>query len=316
MNLAQNSDSSAAPLFRIGTRGSDLALWQAHTIQGKLNDLGYETAIEIIKTRGDRIDNVPFSELEGKNFFTKELEDAQLEGRVDLAVHSLKDLATESIPGLVLTAMVGREDPRDALLVHKEAVDQARHEAGETLPLKDGAKIGTGAARRQAMLRFLRPDLEIADLRGNVPTRVNRLREGMYDAILLAQAGIKRLELDLSDLYVKPLPVDEFVPAPAQGMLGIQCRDESEWTMHLAKLDCPDAGRAVAVEREILKNLEGGCQLPFGINITPADGALKLECFLAEADNSREPLRLSKVGSDLDALKAEAWNEIQAYRGA
>ena len=316
MILANASDLNNAPLFRIGTRGSDLALWQAHTIQGKLRDLGAETELEIIQTRGDRIDDIPFKDLEGKNFFTKELEDAQLEGRVDLAVHSLKDLATEMPAGLVLTAMVGREDPRDALLIRKEAVDQARLEAGDTLPLKDGAKIGTSAARRQAMLRFLRSDLEIADLRGNVPTRVNKLREGNYDAILLAQAGIKRLELDLSDLFVKPLPENEFVPAPAQGMLGIQCRDEGNWTAHLGKLDCPDEGRAVAAERELLQKLEGGCQLPFGINIKPADGAWKLECFLAEADDSREPLRLSKEGTDLDALKAETWSDIQAYRGA
>ncbi len=118
--------SSTDRVFRIGTRGSDLALWQAHTIQGKLKDLGYETAIDIIKTRGDRIDDIPFSKLEGKDFFTKELEDAQLEGRVDLAVHSLKDLATDMPDGLVLTAMVGREDPREVLLVRPEAVDQAR----------------------------------------------------------------------------------------------------------------------------------------------------------------------------------------------
>jgi hydroxymethylbilane synthase len=316
MILAQNHDSTPAPRLRIGTRGSDLALWQAHTIQGMLEELGYETAIEIIKTQGDRIDNIPFSEMEGKNFFTKELEDAQLEGRVDLAVHSLKDLATEMPAGLMLTALVGREDPRDTLLVHKEAVDQARLEAGETLPLKDGAKVGTGAARREAMLRYLRPDLEIAGLRGNVPTRVSRLREGRYDAILLAQAGIKRLELDLSDLFVKPLPVDEFVPAPAQGMLGIQCRAEGDWSRHLAKLDCPAEGRAVAAEREILEKLEGGCQLPFGINIRPDGDAWKLECFLATLDGDREPLRLSREGTDLDALKAEVWNEIRAYRNA
>jgi hydroxymethylbilane synthase len=312
--LSQTPDPSTAPLFRIGTRGSDLALWQAHTVEGLLSELGYKTVIEIIKTRGDLIDNIPLSELEGKNYFTKELEDAQLEGRVDLAVHSLKDLATDMVPGLVLTAMIGREDPRDALLVRPEVLDKARLEAGETLPLKDGARIGTSAARRQAILRYLRPDLEIADLRGNVPTRVNRLRDGNYDAILLAQAGIKRLELDLSDLFVKPLPENEFVPAPAQGMLGIQCRDEADWRAHLAKLDCPEAGRGVAAERELLKNLEGGCQLPFGINIKPVDGAWKLEAFLASMTEGPEPLRFTLEGSDLDALKAEAWGRLKAFQ--
>jgi hydroxymethylbilane synthase len=301
-------------VFRIGTRGSDLALWQAHTIEGQLQELGFRTEIEIIKTRGDRIDDIPFSELEGKNFFTKELEDAQLEGRVDLAVHSLKDLATDMPAGLVLAALVGREDPRDMLLVRPESVDEARQAAGETLPLKEGARVGTSAARRQAQLRHLRPDLEIADLRGNVPTRVNRLREGKYDAILLATAGVLRLELPLDDLYTKPLDPGEFVPAPAQGMLGIQCRDEAAWVADIARLDCPAEGRAVLAERALLQKLEGGCQLPFGINIRPADGGWRLEAFLADASDGAEPLRLTLDGADLDALTAEAWTRISAYR--
>ena len=309
------SSENAAPenVCRIGTRGSDLALWQAHTIQGKLKELGVETVIEIIKTRGDRIDNIPFSELEGKNFFTKELEDAQLAGRVDLAVHSLKDLATEMPPGLILTAMVGREDPRDVLLARPEAIDQAKLDAGDVLPLKSGAKIGTSAARRQAQIRFLRGDLEIVDLRGNVPTRVNRLREGLYDGILLARAGLLRLELKLDDLFVKPLDVDEFVPAPAQGMLGIQCRENDTWQPSLSRLDCPEAGRAVAAERQLLKRLEGGCQLPFGINIQPATEEWCLEVFLAGSRD--EPLRLTLEGSDLDALVNECWEMISEYRG-
>jgi len=314
--LSQTPDPSTAPLFRIGTRGSDLALWQAHTVEGLLSGFGYKTAIEIIKTRGDRIDDIPFSELEGKNFFTKELEDAQLEGRVDLAVHSLKDLATEMPPGLVLTAMIGREDPRDVLLARPGAIDEAKQAAGETLPLKDGARIGTSAARRQAQLKYLRPDLEIIDLRGNVPTRVNRLREGNYDAILLAQAGVVRLELDLTDLFVLPLDEDRFVPAPAQGMLGIQCRDDADWRARLAKLDCPEAGRGVAAERDLLQRLEGGCQLPFGINIKPVGEGWKLEAFLASLEEGPEPLRFTLEGTDLDALKSEAWDRLKAYQDA
>jgi len=301
-------------ICRIGTRGSDLALWQAHTIQGLMKDLGVETHIEIIKTRGDRIDNIPFSELEGKNFFTKELEDAQLEGRVDFAVHSLKDLATEMPPGLTLTAMVGREDPRDVLLANPAAIDQAKVDAGDVLPLKSGAKIGTSAARRQAQIRFLRDDLEIVDLRGNVPTRVNRLREGLYDGILLARAGLLRLELDLEGLYVKPLDADEFVPAPAQGMLGIQCREGDVWQEHLNRLDCPEAGRAVAAERDLLQRLEGGCQLPFGINIQPNGDEWCLEVFLSGFGDG--PLRVTLEGSDLDTLVAECWEMISEYRGA
>jgi len=301
-------------ICRIGTRGSDLALWQAHTIQGQLKKLGVETHIEIIKTRGDRIDNIPLAEMEGKNFFTKELEDAQLEGRVDFAVHSLKDLSTDMPAGLMLTAMVGREDPRDVLLARPGAVDQDKLAAGEVLPLKSGARIGTSAARRQAQIRHLRTDLEIVDLRGNVPTRVNRLREGLYDGILLARAGLLRLELDLEGLFVKPLDADEFVPAPAQGMLGIQCREDDPWQESLSRLDCPAAGRAVAAERDLLKRLEGGCQLPFGINIRPAGDAWQLEVFLSGYGD--QPLRLSLEGADLEALVAEAWSRISAYREA
>jgi len=308
-----SENSASEGTCRIGTRGSDLALWQAHTIQDKLRQLGVETVIEIIKTRGDRIDNIPFSELEGKNFFTKELEDAQLEGRIDLAVHSLKDLATEMPPGLTLTAMVGREDPRDTLLARPGAIDQDKLAAGDVLPLKSGAKIGTSAARRQAQVLFLRDDLEIVDLRGNVPTRVNRLREGMYDGILLARAGLLRLELDLNDLFVKVLDADEFVPAPAQGMLGIQCRENDPWQKSLTRLDCGEAGRAVAAERDLLQRLEGGCQLPFGINIQPDGDEWRLEVFLAGSGD--EPLRLTLEGSDLDTLAAECWEMISEYRG-
>jgi hydroxymethylbilane synthase len=312
--LSKSLDKSVREnVCRIGTRGSALALWQAHSIQGKLEELGVATHIEIIKTRGDRIDNIPFSELEGKNFFTKELEDAQLEGRVDLAVHSLKDLATDMPPGLTLVAMVGREDPRDVMLAKPEAIDQAKADAGDVLPLKAGAKIGTSAARRQAQIRFLRDDLDIVDLRGNVPTRVNRLREGLYDAILLARAGLVRLELNLDDLYVKPLDPEEFVPAPAQGMLGIQCREDDPWRNSLVQLDCPEAGKAVAAERGLLRRLEGGCQLPFGINIQPTVDGWRLEVFLAGSED--EPLRVTLEGSDLDVLVSECWEMISEYRG-
>jgi len=295
------------PVYKIGTRGSDLALWQANTISAQLRDLGVEPSITIIKTTGDKIDNVPFSKLEGKGFFTKELEEAQLDGRVDLAVHSLKDLSTTMPDGLVLAAMVGREDARETLLVRKESVDEERLAAGEILPLKTGAKIGTSAARRQAQVHCLRPDLEIADLRGNVPTRVNRLREDLYDGIILANAGLIRLELDLDDLFVKCLDVETFVPAPAQGMLGIQCRDDADWVRGIARLNCPDAAGAVAAERLLLNRLDGGCQLPFGVNIQPADGHWQLEAFFADSPEDSDPLRISLQGDNPDTLAEEAW---------
>lgn len=311
-----NSQDSLASnkACRIGTRGSDLALWQARTIKSMLQNLGIETSITIIKTRGDKIDNVPFANLEGKNFFTKELEDAQLDGRVDMAVHSLKDLATDMVPGLALCAMVGREDPREVLLARPEAIDPTRVDAGEVLPLKPGTKIGTSAARRQGQVRAIRPDLEIVDLRGNVPTRVNRLREGLYDGILLAHAGVLRLELDLSDLFASPLSVAEFVPAPAQGMLGIQCRQEDPWQAKLAQLDCGEQGLAVAAERSLLNRLDGGCHMPFGVNIAGAGQAWRLEAFLGDDDITREPLRFGLDGSDPQAMATEAWQRIQKYK--
>jgi hydroxymethylbilane synthase len=311
-----SSNGPGADVCRIGTRGSDLALWQAHTIAGMLKDRGVATEIVIITTKGDAIDNVPFAKLEGKGFFTKELEDAQLEGRVDFAVHSLKDLATEMPAGLQLVAMVGREDPREMLLARPEAIDLARQEAGETLPLIAGATIGTSAARRQAQVHHLRPDLEIKDLRGNVPTRVNRLREERYDAILLARAGLVRLDLPLHDLWAMPLEVADFVPAPAQGMLGIQCRRDDRWADVLASLHSADAARGVAAERELLERLDGGCHLPFGVNVQAADGGWRLEAFLAAHPEDPEPVRFGLAGSDPAALAAQAWERLRPHREA
>ena len=307
---SSSAKGSAIGVYRIGTRGSRLALWQAHNIQGKLRALGVETTIEVIKTQGDRIDDVPFSQLEGKGFFTKELEDAQLAGRIDLAVHSLKDLATEMPAGLTLTAMVGREDPREVLLARNDAVDADRVRAGEVLPLRDGVRIGTSAVRRQAQVHNLRPDLEIADLRGNVPTRVERLREGRYGAILLAQAGLVRLDLTLDDLFVSPLNVVQFVPAPAQGMMGIQCRDEEPWRDTLARLHCAEDGHAVAAERRLLQWLEGGCQLPFGVNVRKTESGWRLDAFLAFSPTDESPRRLSLAGPDPDTLAEQAWQQL------
>ncbi|MGD9548553.1 MAG: hydroxymethylbilane synthase [Candidatus Krumholzibacteriia bacterium] len=313
MSLAPDTNADRE-VFRLGTRGSDLALWQARTIAGLLQEMGIHTDVTIIKTTGDRIDDVPFSKLEGKGFFTKELEDAQLSGRVDFAVHSLKDLSTDMPDGLVLCAMVGREDPREMLLARPESIDQTRLDAGEPFPLKDGATVGTSAARRQAQVGRLRPDLKIADLRGNVPTRVNRLREGRYDAILLARAGLLRLELPLDDLFARPLDVADFVPAPAQGMLGIQCRDEEPFTSTLSMLHCLDDARGVTAERELLLRLEGGCHIPFGANVARTAEGWKLELFLAAEVDDPSPLRLTLTGGEPEDLMEEAWSRIQDHR--
>lgn len=307
------SVGEAMDIVRIGSRGSELALWQAHHVQGLIEARGVRTELTLIKTQGDRIDNVPFSKMEGKGFFTKELEDAQLEGRVDLAVHSMKDMTTDQPPGLVLGAMIGREDARDLLLAREGALDPTRIDAGHPLPLRDGARLGTSSARRQAQARFLVPSVALVDLRGNVPTRVRKLREGGYDAILIARAGILRLGLDVSDLAPHPLDPARFVPAPAQGMLAIQCRDEPRVRALLAHLHTAEPARAVAAERWLLEKLEGGCHLPFGCHIQSiADGRFALDLFLEVAP--QPPLTLHLEGADPQGLAEAAWVVVGPYR--
>jgi len=314
--LSANQPQPPAATVRIGTRGSRLALWQAHHVRDLLRALGAEVEIVVIKTQGDRVQDVPLSAMDGKGFFTKELEEAQLAGEVDLAVHSMKDLATDMPTGLVLAAMIGREDPRETLLIRRERVDGNRP-AGELLPVAEGARVGTSAARRQAQLRDLRPDLEIADLRGNVPTRVDKLRDGQYEAILLAHAGLSRLALELDDLAVIDLPPDRFVPAPAQGMLAIQCRDEAPWRDFLGRLHTDEAARPVAAERRLLAALEGGCQLPFGVNVAPEGDAYRLVAFWRDPAGDRPALRLDLRGDDPEVLADEALAAIhEAADGA
>ncbi len=300
--------------IRIGTRGSDLALWQAHHVRDLLAEKGSECELTIIQTMGDRIDDVPFSKLEGKGFFTKELEEAQLDGRVDLAVHSMKDLSSEQPGGLTLCALIGREDPRDLLLVRPEAIDGNRMD--DAIPLIDGAKVGTSAARRQAQLHNLRPDLVIADLRGNVPTRVKKLRDGLYDAILIARAGISRLELDLSGLRAIDLDVEVFVPAPAQGMLALQCRDEEPLRSFLNTLETVEAAVPVKAERRLLELLDGGCQLPFGVNVRLFGEGYRLVVFWCDVDDCCAPLRFQLDGPNPMMLADEAFGIIREQQKA
>ncbi len=246
----------------IGTRGSQLALWQAEFITAQLSKITpIPVRLEIIKTQGDKIQHLSFDKLEGKGFFTKELEDALLESNIDLAVHSLKDLMTTMPDGLTLAATGFREDNREAVLIRKESFDP-----GQPLKVKRGGIIGSSSVRRQCQIVDLSPDLTIKDLRGNVPTRINKLREGQYDAIILAFAGLKRLELDLSDLEVQIQECDIFLPAPGQGILGIQTReDNTEVNEVIAKLDDPSARTQTGLERGLLARFEGGCQLPLGV---------------------------------------------------
>lgn len=248
-------------IVRIGTRGSDLALWQANFVKASLEKLGQHVEIQIIHTQGDKIQDLSFDKLEGKGFFTKEIEQALLEKQVDLAVHSHKDLETTSPEGLTIAAVSDREDPSELLLIRKESVDQ-----NQQWNLKKNAIIGTSSARRKSQILAHRVDLNIKDLRGNVPTRINKLREGHYDAILLAKAGVNRLELDLSDLHCETLNATEFIPAPAQGVLGLQIRSEdNELANILVQMNHEETQAQIEIERGVLRKMDGGCQLPLGV---------------------------------------------------
>lgn len=246
----------------IGTRGSDLALWQANYTKDLLEKQGVTVELKIISTEGDRSQqwNTSFDKLEGKGFFTKEIEDALLKKEIDLAVHSHKDLPTESPDGLIIAGVSHREDPGELLLIRKEAIDEK-----QKFSLKLNAKVGTSSSRRKAQLLAFRPDIELQELRGNVPTRVKKLIDGEYDAIMLAAAGIERLKLDLDGLHVEKLSPKEFIPAPAQGVLAWQVRENDDRTArYIEKIHNEEVQTLISVERRILNLFEGGCHMPLG----------------------------------------------------
>lgn len=247
--------------IRIGTRGSELALWQAHNVKQRLENNGNSVSITIIKTQGDKIQDLSFDKLEGKGFFTKEIEAALLSNEVDLAVHSHKDLETSPPGGLVIAAVSEREDPSELLLISRENVDSS-----QVWDLKLNSSIGTSSARRKSVVVSNRNDLTIKELRGNVPTRIQKLREGNYDAIILAKAGVSRLEIDLSEFHVVELDPKTFVPSPAQGVLALQIREEDkELWKEIQKLNHPQVEIQIAIERKVLNLMQGGCQLPLGV---------------------------------------------------
>ena len=266
--------TSPSPL-RIATRGSELALWQANWVRAQLEALGHSAELVLIETKGDRTqaDNQPFAQMTGQGFFTKAVQDALLDGRADLAVHSHKDLPSAPFPGLEIAAVTERADPRDVLLMRPESFDT---NAG-ILPLTEKAKVGTSAVRRQRQLLALRPDLHVAELRGNVPTRIQKLREGNYDAIVLAAAGLARLDLDLADVQVVPLEPETFMPAPAQGALALETRrDAYDVAALLTDLHDIESYKTVAAERGLMSMLQGGCQLALGAYARLQAGTIKL----------------------------------------
>ncbi|WP_028297559.1 hydroxymethylbilane synthase [Olivibacter sitiensis] len=244
----------------IGTRGSELALWQANFVKDRLEEIGINAELKIIKTQGDNIQHLRLDKLEGKGFFTKELEEELLLGHIDLAVHSHKDLPTTNPTGLTIAAVSKREDPSELLLILKDCVDATRR-----LSLKFAATVGTSSNRRKAQLLSLRPDLEIDDLRGNVPTRIQKLRDEQYDAIMLAKAGVERLKINLSEFHVEELLPYEIIPAPAQGVLAIQVREsDTELIEALQPLHDVQVAEEIAVERTVLNMFDGGCHMPLG----------------------------------------------------
>src|SRR5882762_961375 len=253
----------------IGSRGSPLALWQARWIQARLAALGFESRIEIIKTTGDRVTEVPLGSVGGKGLFTKEIEEALLARQVDLAVHSLKDLPTEIPAGLEITAIPEREDPRDAMV-------------GRTIEeLRQGAKVGTSSLRRSAQLRRLRPDLNIESIRGNVDTRLRKLDEGQYTAIVLAAAGLTRL--GWANRIAESLPPEVMCPAVGQGALAIETRVGESICQ---ALDHAATRAAVTAERAVLRSLGGGCLTPIGAHARVEQERLRLMAIVISTDGA------------------------------
>lgn len=285
----------------IGSRGSDLALWQANHIKSRLESLGQEVEIKIIKTQGDIIQHLSFDKMEGKGFFTKELETALRAEEIDLAVHSFKDLETNQPDDLSIAAVSERANPADVLLIRKEEVDQKGK-----WNLKPNALVGTSSARRKMQLMMHRADLRIDDIRGNVPTRVNKLREGKFDAIVLAKAGLDRLKLDVSDLHMYEFDPTEFIPAPAQGVLACQIRTADKGLAAIMKhLHNTEVAAVVGIERKVLNLFEGGCQLPLGAHCVPIPGGVRLHAVMA-ASFGQEPSAIVIDSNDMEGLPERA----------
>lgn len=274
----------------IGSRGSALALWQARHIAARLAELGAETRLEIIKTTGDKIQDVPLAKVGGKGLFTKEIEEALLEGKIDLAVHSMKDMPTGVPRGLVIAAIPEREEARDAM------VGAALSE------LKRGARVGTSSLRRASQLLALGRGLAIETLRGNVDTRLRKLDEGQYDAIVLAAAGLRRLGWDARIREL--IPPEVMCPAVGQGALAIETRNDGDARELARKLDHAPTRAAVEAERAMLAVLGGGCQVPIGAHAIVEGGEIRMHAIVASPDGSRV-IRGKLHGADAEQVGAE-----------
>jgi hydroxymethylbilane synthase len=269
---------SATAILRIGTRGSPLALVQARTVRARLAAaLGVsedEIGLNIIRTSGDAIQDRPLAEVGGKGLFTKEIEEALLDGRVDLAVHSAKDMPTYSQPGLLLAACLEREDPRDVFISHK---------AKSFAELPQAATLGTASLRRQAIAKRVRGDLNVVSIRGNVETRLRKLADGEVDATILALAGLKRLGLVQHATAI--MSEQEFLPAVAQGAIGLEAREKDERTRDiLARINHADTFTAIACERAFLAELDGSCKTPIAGHATLAGDTLQFRGLISRPD--------------------------------
>lgn len=291
--------------LRIGSRGSALALWQANFVRDHLALIhGAKAEIVIIKTSGDRFQRGDVAQIGLKGVFIKELEDALLEGGVDLAVHSMKDVPTATPDGLAFPAILEREDVRDCLV---------SRDGRKLAELPPGARVGTSSLRRASQLRRFRPDLSVAELRGNVDTRVRKLQQGHYDAIVLAKAGLDRL--GWADKITEVISPEICLPAVGQGALGVETRADARWLVELlAVLDHPETRTGVTAERALLDELQGGCQVPLGAWGRLERGELVLEARVLSADGSEHvhqriagsPDRPEALGRELGRIMLEA----------
>jgi hydroxymethylbilane synthase len=297
---------SQAPLLRIGTRGSPLALAQAGMVRDALAKAhGFDPArieFQVIRTTGDKIQDRPLADAGGKGLFAKEIEEALIDHRIDLAVHSSKDMPTFLPKGLVLSTFLPREDARDAFISRK-----AKNLGG----LPRGAVVGTSSPRRQALLRRMRSDLQVVDLRGNVETRLRKLDEGVADATLLALAGLKRL--GLADAAATVFEIDEFLPAVGQGAIGIETRaDDARTRELLTPINHADTATALACERAFLAALDGSCRTPIAGYATVKDGRVNFRGMIVKPDGS-EAFKATRSGSlaDAERLGTDAGQELK-----
>ena len=305
--------------LRIGTRGSLLAKWQAEYVRKQLfAGAGVETEIVVIKTSGDKQQMAPLSEIGGKGIFIKELEEALLEETIDLAVHSVKDVPTDTPSRLMFPAVCRREDVRDCLVAANGATIAS---------LRQGARVGTGSLRRQAQLRHIRPDLDVRDLRGNVDTRLRKVESGEYEAVMLAKAGLDRL--GWSGRITETLSPEVFLPAVGQGAIAVECRlKDTEAAELLAGLDDAESRTAIIAERALLSALHGGCQVPLGAWARIERGELVMEACVCSVDGvqyvkqraTSAPEQAAELGGQMANLLMESGaqsilEEVSRQRG-